>query len=1172
MLDTTPERLIDLLQINVGEDGFDNAAGGIVGADVWKDLRTPGVRAAVVGPAWRGCLDRMRELSEVKDFGRLVNQVLLTTMIHIAAAFTDRSPAIGRSLYRHELSWKGSWRELNIRLADQLYRHGLHRSRLGDDDSAVTALRAALQCWTVVESQTHRDKPDQRRQWRGMRGVTRLFLARRAPDALPQLRAAIEDLRIAEDHGDDTPQHYALLGEAYLRLYQASGETACLDHAQESLRAGRRREPTRELATAMADLLRIRGLHALLVGGVRVATVTAPDAPRELDCLLDDIDTIDDPSDDTAPAPAAGAAMAAAESAFVAAAAWYGHALTVPASGRTDPVIIRIRRGQALLRAVHVRRLTERPYLAVLETALEDLRLCHDDDSPICSDYLPWALLEYGKAALREREGLGPGQADMAFAEALRFIRRRTPEAQAMLDRALTGLAESRIHRARAGADHAELLDAVRDAVRRPAATGLAAKPLIYGCRDLLEPALGGAPAEPAVTELATEVVEWLVRHLESADEGAARYAAGHAGSLLMMRQRTLPDEPLTSWPTERLYRLFQLSVAGDPAPPPLLLTKLARAALWHARAVATGAATANDPKEALAGARRADPLFDEAVATFRRVAEIAAPTWETGDGVDPLGLDVIDSDGTAAPVLVVPDEQTLSSMLGDALLRRGTHVGDVADLGEAIACLERSITLGNAGPEVLGLLADAYLRRGRRLRHVPSVRRAFELKEQARSLGGMPARESWSVSASMAHWLWRATGAPEWFAEAARFAGWAAAVAPDWPWPLLQAAELAEATAAVRGRLAEETPVHPATDVRADPQAWRLLRAGETLPLLLAAGDRVAGVGSAAHRVLGGVSKVYTIADPHRLLSSTMILKPFRPPHARPGDAGREKSRTDSFARWLDERSPGSWARAVRTVTVVTDPTDGHEVLLTWRATGRTLFETLDEQVTAGGVDYPAARETVRRCLTLLAHVHAWRGEPDAPDGMENRLTTYLRSMDLRGHDRLARLVCSAVPDGLPLAGKRDAHTENWIVSEHNEIVALDVGDRGFLPVGYEIAQFLEDMPLLPVDEAGFAERDELARHYLRTLASLWPAVADRLPEPGTERWRRAYACFVVPRAVYLLGRYGRTARVRESATNACRVRHSRELLAWAARIVPSLAELAERVEAKVARRLAIS
>lgn len=91
----------------------------------------------------------------------------------------------------------------------------------------------------------------------------------------------------------------------------------------------------------------------------------------------------------------------------------------------------------------------------------------------------------------------------------------------------------------------------------------------------------------------------------------------------------------------------------------------------------------------------------------------------------------------------------------------------------------------------------------------------------------------------------------------------------------------------------------------------------------------------------------------------------------------------------------------------------------------------------------------------------------------------------------------------GVPGALRRDAHLDNWIISDSGRIIAIDLEARTRRPLGYEIAQLTEDGAHLPPDD--WDTRLAVLRAYSDALGDALPAVD----------LRRAFEASVVARAV---------------------------------------------------------
>jgi len=64
---------------------------------------------------------------------------------------------------------------------------------------------------------------------------------------------------------------------------------------------------------------------------------------------------------------------------------------------------------------------------------------------------------------------------------------------------------------------------------------------------------------------------------------------------------------------------------------------------------------------------------------------------------------------------------------------------------------------------------------------------------------------------------------------------------------------------------------------------------------------------------------------------------------------------------------------------------------------------------------------------------------------------------------------------DGIP---RRDAHSLNWLVNDDQRVLAVDLEATGTRPLTYELAQLIDDFPVL--DTSDWAERSRLLGRYL--------------------------------------------------------------------------------------------
>jgi hypothetical protein len=246
--------------------------------------------------------------------------------------------------------------------------------------------------------------------------------------------------------------------------------------------------------------------------------------------------------------------------------------------------------------------------------------------------------------------------------------------------------------------------------------------------------------------------------------------------------------------------------------------------------------------------------------------------------------------------------------------------------------------------------------------------------------------------------------------------------------------------------------------------------------------------------------------------------------------------------------------------------------VLATRRSSGRTLTAVVSNALRDPSTAHlDNAVESLQRALRLLARVHAWRGAPPTGSGHHQSLAVPLprkalvedlRVLGVSDAAAAARAWVRAVPPGLPVLGKRDAHADNWLITETGRVVALDLQASGWLPLGFEVAQLVEDTALLDAIPDGVRLRTELIEMYLTELAAVWPQLSG-IPEAGSHTWSTAYACFAARRAIYRLARAARPRRSDSSSGTRAVARltleHSRRTLRRSVETVPSLAPLLE-------------
>jgi hypothetical protein len=1159
------------LAINFSDEDLHTAGMFVGGLGRLNALLEPSCDPDVVADSWKAYLDVSREQSQ--QSAHLTGVLIaLLAILEGCAGGKRRRDRLTMSLRKHQLGWLGSWRELNVRLAGQLYAHTGRLSTEGDYLTTEKVYHEALWSWSVVGALDARGSTAQRRIWRGMRGVARLWLARRDAEPLDDLLAAHDDFTVAFQNGDTSPQHFVLHAEVVQRLYQALGDDAYLQMA-EDITAAAVAEGVRtpEFDAARGDTMFARGLRALSVAGAPPEGDSGPESLQESVELLHGLEdeshagqhsTV---ADNGIPVTSLLAVRAAA-SAFRAATMWYTKSLKQITAGSDLYLIWTVRRGQAATREAHALRLLGRPRFhrsrrVALQLAIVDLGVCENPETPIHGFYWPWAVLEIVRLNLRDSPHTGLDEnADLvrrgrAYAEA------QLPETDNRRLRLEQLDLEIRLRIATEVGDlavlRANLASACSDGDVRTPAT-----PLIYAARAIaLDFSEDGGPIPEDDLALILAVVQRLESEASRSTAGHRRYLASHAVTLLVLasgRSSLSTDRSML----KRIYDLACMAADTDPAlEDPLTMAQRARAAMRYARSLASS--DLEDEKI------DAVEFYSESIDLFEHIVAHGDRIWFSLTDQLPASDDLFEDGAVSAesaPALVLPSEADMTSLLAEAYLRRDSLVRSTRDVDAAVRNFERSRAAGNDSYQLLGLLADAYYRAGRRRRDPLALRQCISLKHEARNSGSEPAREAYSVAASAAYALWKLTGDPGDYRTAVSLASWAAAVDPAWPWPPLQLAELVTSPGQDPAALPAEPPVDQGSGVAAAADVWSTAKAADTERLFIMGCTKAVESLEFRQTVLGGRSHAYVLEDPHGLLSTTLVLKPMDDAASAEAEMGNLRD----FAAYLSRSNAPAWAETVQPLAIVA--TKGRPVLATRRSSGRTLTAVVSNALrdpSTARLDH--ALESLQRALRLLARVHAWRGAPPTGAGdhqsravplPREALVKDLKVLGVSDAAAAARAWVRAVPPGLPVLGKRDAHADNWLITDTGRVVALDLQASGWLPLGFEVAQLLEDTALLDAIPDDVRLRTELIEMYLTELASVWPQLSG-IPEAGSHTWSTAYACFAARRAIYRLARAVRPRRSDSSSGTRAVARlaleHSRRTLRRSVETVPSLAPLLE-------------
>jgi hypothetical protein len=746
---------------------------------------------------------------------------------------------------------------------------------------------------------------------------------------------------------------------------------------------------------------------------------------------------------------------------------------------------------------------------SVLDQAIDDLRRVEqENDASFKNLWLPAALLS--RADLRHRRNYLPG----SLVDAREGLVRATAAAdvqgaEALRVRAKYRIATTELAMSVAAEDLEETGRRLWWWIAEPAPDSAISIPVLSNAlRFLISHDFSGWH------DFVKPVVGIFSRVSEQAEHppSARRFALGHAASLTLMLAKARKDIDLY----RDAYTLYVEAIdAADEPPAPELYGHAGEVALKVARSE-------------LAEGRDAS-----AILLLRDAAHFMERAF-TRHSSGALFSDKI-------PVKAV------HSRAGEAHARLYALTGDRADAAEAIRHLEAGHDLGNTTPELLGLIGDVYFRRGRSRHDLEDLRAAVRLKNRARDAAGagdaVSLRENLSVTANAALQIWSITHSAADLAVAIRAAADAARTDPAWAWPVLQLAEASRAPERDRlfaGQHLGALTAEPLVAMAIVGDAGRLQHEA----CRIAVENRV---GFRRDFNYSGRSKVYTIADPHKLLSTTLIIK-----ETPKENAEREIATIAAFCKYLSDHDSPEWMRLPEPLTFIESRRNAAYVMR--RESGIELGIAVLRRFDSNASPNVLMDRTAR----FLARFHAWRQVEKArvaaaslSDPIRDAVKALAESCAVSRDERLrvAAMLRSALDTALPAVAKKDAHGENWLVTRDNAIVMLDLEatEAVRFPIVYEIAQLVEDQGLLALDANGWNERHALVTAYVADLADL--TGDNTLRELDRDLLERSYAGFALIRAALLIpGAAGRAIRRRTESSvvraRGHRAAHYRQLI----------------------------
>ncbi|WP_458069010.1 RNA 2'-phosphotransferase [Rhodanobacter sp. BL-MT-08] len=249
----------------------------------------------------------------------------------------------------------------------------------------------------------------------------------------------------------------------------------------------------------------------------------------------------------------------------------------------------------------------------------------------------------------------------------------------------------------------------------------------------------------------------------------------------------------------------------------------------------------------------------------------------------------------------------------------------------------------------------------------------------------------------------------------------------------------------------------------------------------------------------LGGRNEVFVVADARGFLSETFVFK-----QTTKANAEHEASMLSALRKEITNQGDATLFTVPRSLAIVEVASDDERrwVHVSQRAAGRLVSELSSEE----------ASNVLDSIADLLAIFHRVAGSPPPGKSAWRPLKNYLKmwSRTLFEPQQAERFVDSLrilFPGDLPLVRKRDGHASNWIVDPAGRIVAIDFESSDFVPIGYDIAQLIEDNALVTANLDGWHRRLAIMERYLNRMGS----------SLGKSALTAAYGWFALTRALRL-------------------------------------------------------
>lgn len=249
----------------------------------------------------------------------------------------------------------------------------------------------------------------------------------------------------------------------------------------------------------------------------------------------------------------------------------------------------------------------------------------------------------------------------------------------------------------------------------------------------------------------------------------------------------------------------------------------------------------------------------------------------------------------------------------------------------------------------------------------------------------------------------------------------------------------------------------------------------------------------------LGGRNEVFAVADARGFMSETFVFK-----RTTKAKAEHEASMLSALRNEISRLGSANRFEVPRSLAIVEVPSEDERrwVHVSQRAAGRLVSELRPEE----------ASDILESIVDLLAVFHRVAGGAPAGKSAWGAMKDHLKmwSRTLFAPEQAHQFVDSlrvTFPVDLPLVRKRDGHASNWLLDPAGRIVAIDLESSDFVPIGYDVAQLIEDNGLVPANPEGWQRRLAVMRHYLDCMGQT-------LSESALNT---AYAWFALTRALRL-------------------------------------------------------